>query len=136
MSMEPGTPFAAPEDLEQRWRPLGGEERAQAAVLLSDASDMLLAAYEERFGSAYAEGAHPAFDRSAASVCCAVVRRAMGVPDAFAGATQMSQGGGGYTASVSFGGALGDLYLGRSDLARLGLSGSSIRAIRPMVRDA
>ena len=129
-------PFAGVADLEARWRPLGDLEREQAAVLLADASDMLLSVYERRFGAEYEPGGHPAFDRSAASVCCAMVRRAMGVPDGFAGATQMSQGGGGYTASVSFGGALGDLYLGKSDLKRLGLSGSSIRAIRPVVRDA
>lgn len=130
-----GTVFAKLGDLEERWRPLGGEEGARAAVLLGDASDMLLAAYEERFGCAYEPDARPSFDRAAPAVCCAMVRRAMGVPDGFAGATQMSQGGGGYTASVSFGGALGDLYLGKSDLKRLGLTGSTIRAITPVVRD-
>ena len=129
-------PFAAAADLEARWRPLNGAEVERAAVLLGDASDMLLAAYEARYCEEYAPSAHPAFDRAAASVCCAMVRRAMDAPEGFAGATQMSQGGGGYTASVSFGGSLGDLYIGKSDLKRLGLAGSSIGVIRPVIRDA
>ena len=111
-------------------------DEARAAVLLGDASGMLLAAYEEFFGASYRNGEHPAVDRSAPAVCCAMVQRALNVPAGMAGATQYSQGGGGYTASVSFGGALGDLYLGKSDFKRLGLDGARMRAIAPAVRDA
>lgn len=127
-------PFAGIGDYEARYGP--PEDEARVSALLGDASDMLLAAYEERFGSPYEPGACRAFDRGAAAVCCAMAQRAVNVPRGMAGATQYSQGGGGYTASVSFGGALGDLYLGKSDLKRLGLAGSSIGSIRPVVRDA
>lgn len=131
--MDGNGPFASVEDYAARYGPPPDE--ARVTVLLGDASDMLLAAYEGRYGEARRPGAHPAFDRAAESVCCAMVRRAVRVPEGYAGATQMSQGGGGYTASVSFGGALGDLYLGKSELKRLGLDGALMRSIRPEVRD-
>lgn len=108
---------------------------ARVAVLLADATDMLLALYESHFGAAYAQRAHLAFDRAAAAVCCAMVQRALKVPDGMVGATQYSQGGGGYTASVSFGGALGDLYVGKSEMRRLGLDGATMGVIQPLVRD-
>lgn len=129
-----GESFASVEDYASRYG--ASSDAGRASVLLGDASDMLLAAYEGRFGSNYAEGRCPAFDRGAAAVCCAMVQRAIHVPDGYAGATQMSQGGGGYTASVSFGGALGDLYISKSELKRLGLDGALMRSIRPEVRDA
>lgn len=127
-------PLAAPSDYEARY----GEpaDPARLAVLLSDASDMILAAYEARYGEPWAAGARPAFDRAAPAVCCLVVNRVLNAPAALAGATQYSQGAGGYTASVTYGSALGEMYLGRTDLKRLGLSGQALRAILPEVRDA
>lgn len=132
--MDGNAPFASAGDFAARYGPPADEARVE--VLLGDASDMLLAAYEGRYGEAHRPGARPAFDRAACAVCCAMVQRAANVPEGFAGATQLSQGGGGYTASVSFGGALGDLYLGKSDIRRLGLDVASTGSIRPMVRDA
>lgn len=132
--MDGNVAFASVGDYVARYgRPV---DEARLSVLLGDASDMLLAVYEGRFGAAYVEGAHSAFDRGAAAVCCAMVQRALHVPDGYAGATQMSQGGGGYTASVSFGGALGDLYVGKSELKRLGLDGTLMRSMHQEVRDA
>lgn len=127
-------PFATTEDYSARY----GEpaDPARVAVLLADAADMLLSAYERRWGAAWVAGAHPAFDRAAAAVCCHMVNQAVSAPAALAGATQYSQGAGGYTASVTYGSALGDLWLGKSDLRRLGLDGAAIRAIYPEVRDA
>ena len=51
----------------------------RVSALLSDACDMLLTAYEGRFGC-YVEGAHQAFDRGYKAVACAVVSRAVSVP--------------------------------------------------------
>lgn len=109
-------------------------DSARAAVLLQDASNLVLAAYEERLGE-YTKGACPAFDRSAPAVCCLLVNRVLSAPAAMAGATQYSQGAGGYTASVTYGSALGEMYLGRSDLKRLGLTGQTLGALTPSERD-
>lgn len=125
--------FATVDDFKSRYGAFVADE-AQLDVLLQDASNMLLTEYERFYGTDYVAGAHPTFDRSACAVCCAMVKRIVDVPDGFAGATQYSQGAGGYTASVSFSGALGDMYLGKSDLKRLGLSGSRIGAYKPIVR--
>lgn len=106
----------------------------RVSALLSDACDMLLTAYEGRFGY-YVRGAHTAFDRGYKAVACAVVNRAMSVPDCFAGATQYSQTAGSYNASVTFANPTADLWLGKSDLKRLGLAGTRVFSIAPMVGD-
>lgn len=106
----------------------------RVSALLSDACDMLLTAYEGRWGG-YVEGAHPAFDRGYKAVACSVVSRAVSVPDCFAGATQYSQTAGSYNASVTFANPTADLWLGKSDLRRLGLAGTRIGTIAPMIGD-
>ncbi|WP_368133200.1 Gp19/Gp15/Gp42 family protein [Collinsella bouchesdurhonensis] len=109
-------------------------DSGRATALLDDASALLLSAYEGFWGEDYAEGAHAAFDRSACAVCCMVVNRVLSAPAAMLGATQYSQGAGGYTASVSYGSALGEMYLGKSDLKRLGLDVQRMRVLTPIER--
>lgn len=123
--------FASPEDYKVRY----GEpaDASRVGVLLEDASDLMLAAYEDRLGQ-YEKGACPAFDRSATSVCCLLANRVLTAPAAMAGATQYSQGAGSYTASVTYGSALGEMYLGKSDLKRLGLSGQALGSLSPIER--
>ncbi len=123
--------LATVEDYAKRYGEPGDRDRA--ALLLEDASGILLSAFEEALGD-YAEGKCAAFDRSAAAVCCLVVNRVLSAPAALAGATQYSQGAGGYTASVTYGSALGEMYLGRSDLKRLGLLGQSLASLSPIDR--
>lgn len=101
-----------------------GADVSRVEALLADATGLLLAAYERRYGETYGPGRHPAFDRSAPAVCCLVVNRVLCAPAALAGATQLSQGADGFSASVTYGSALGEMYLGRSDLRRLGLTGT------------
>ena len=126
------TPTVTVEDYAKRYGEPADPCRVDA--LLSDASDMLITAYEGRWG-AYEEGAHAAFDRSFAAVACSIVSRAVNVPDGFAGATQYSQTAGSYNASVTFANPTADLWLGKSDLRRLGLTGMQIFSIAPMVGD-
>ena len=111
------------------------EDEKRLGVLLDDASALLLSSYERFHGEAYEAGRHEDFDRSAAAVCCLVVNRVLNIPDEFSGATSLSQGGGGYSASVSFGSSLGEMYLGKSDLKRLGLVGQSMGVLKPMDGD-
>lgn len=92
-------------------------------LMLGDASAMVLGEYERYHGRAYEPGADAAFDRSAAAVCCAMVRRVLAPPAGMAGATQFTESLGDYSHSMTFGSALGDLYLGKTDLKRLGLAG-------------
>lgn len=126
--------LATLEDYSARYGGVAAADEARVTTLLADASAMLLAAYERLWGD-YFPGAHPTFDRSAAAVCCLVVNRVLNAPAALAGATQYSQGAGSYTATVTYGGSLGEMYLGKSDLKRLGLSGARIVEITPEVRD-
>lgn len=124
--------FATVEDYAGRY----GEpaDATRTGLLLGDASDLMLAAYEDRLGQ-YEEGACPAFDRAASAVCCLLVNRVLAAPAAMAGATQYSQGAGGYTASVTYGSALGEMYLGKSDLKRLGLAGQCLCSLSPLDRE-
>lgn len=123
-------PTVTAEDYASRYGAPADADRV--GVLLADASDMLMGAYERRWG-AYIQGAHPAFDRGFAAVACSIVSRAVNVPDGFQGATQYSQTAGSYNASVTFANPTADLWLGKSDLKRLGLAGMRVFSIAPMV---
>lgn len=121
--------LATIEDYAARYGEPGDADRA--AILLGDATALLLSAYEAAYGVDYEPGAHLDFDRGASAVCCQLVHRVLTAPAAMMGATQYSQGAGGYSASVTYGSALGELYMGKSDLKRLGLDGQALRAIHP-----
>lgn len=123
------TVFATIDDYKARYGTPADAERC--AVLLEDASSLLLAAYSEVFGD-YVAGTCATFDAAAKAVCCLVVNRVLTAPTAMAGATQFSQGAGGYTASVTYGSALGEMYLGKSDLKRLGLTGAIRKTLTPI----
>ena len=131
MADEVTAPLATPEDYTARYGEVTDPARLQA--LLSDATSVLLSAYEARWGEGYAPGVHQAFDRSAAAVCCLLANRVLSAPQMLTGATQYSQTAGGYNASVTYGSAMGEMYLGKTDLKRLGLYGSTIRELRPML---
>lgn len=123
-----GTVFATVDDYSARYGEPGDEKRLQ--VLLADASAYMLSAFEEVYGP-YEEGVCTAFDRNAGAVCCLLVNRVLNAPAAMAGATQYSQGAGGYTASVTFGSALGEMYLGKSVREMLGLNAQVMRSLHP-----
>ena len=124
--------FATADDYAARYGSPGDPNRV--SVLLSDASAMLLARYEARWGT-YEEGAHPEFDRAAAAVACSMVSRALNVPGGLMGATQLSQAAGAYNASVTFANPTGELWLGKSDLKRLGICGGRIGFVEAVSTD-
>lgn len=96
-------------------------DESRCAALLDDASALLESEYLARYGSEWEEGAHPAFDRGACAVACAVVSRALDVPEGFLGATQYTQTAGSYSASMTMANPTADLYLTKSDRVRLGI---------------
>lgn len=130
--MDSAKAFATVNDYAARYG--NSAEAARVEVLLGDAASMLMSAYEDFFCAPYAKGAHAAFDRSACAVSCAMVNRVLSAPAAMAGATQFSQGAGGYTASVSYGSGAGDMYLGKSEMKRLGLTAQRMSAMHPVER--
>lgn len=123
-----GTVFATVDDYAARYGAPGDEKRLE--VLLQDASAYMLSAFEEVYG-AYEEGVCEAFDRGATAACCLLVNRVLSAPAAMAGATQYSQGAGGYTASITYGSALGEIYMGKSVREMLGLDAQVMRSLRP-----
>ena len=96
-------------------------DESRCAALLDDASALLMSEYLARYGSEWEEGEHPAFDRGACAVACAVVSRALSVPDGFQGATQYTQTAGSYSASMTMANPTCDLYLTKADRTRLGI---------------
>lgn len=107
------------EDYEARYAAPADPPRC--AALLADASAMLDAEYLARYGHEWAEGESPTFDRNACAVACAVVARALNVPDGFQGATQYTQTAGSYSQSMTMANPTADLYLTKTDRLRLGL---------------
>lgn len=123
--------FASVEDYTKRYGDVADSDRVE--VILSDASDAMLNAYESSWGEAYQEGAHEQFDRSATAVCCAIAHRSLSVPAVFEGAGQYSQTAGSYNASITFSNPTGDIYLSKTELKRLGLYGQRIGAVMPIM---
>ena len=126
---EDAVQFADLKDYVNRY---GNADQEKVEVFLQDASAFLVSFYESRFGHPYEEGRHTRFDANATAVCCAMVSRVI-ASSGMQGATQMSQTGGSYSASVTFGNALGDMYITRSEKRRLGLLGIRIGSIPPEV---
>lgn len=125
------TAFATVEQYAKRYGQPGDAERC--SVLLQDASNQMLSEFEAVYGT-YEKGVCQAFDRNAEAVCCMLVNRVLKAPEAFAGATQYSQGVGGYTASITFGSAMGEMYLGKTVRVTLGLDAQVRRSMTPIER--
>lgn len=123
--------FASVEDYKKRYGDVVDSDRVE--VILSDASDAMLDAYESFWGEIYQEGTHEQFDRSATAVCCAIAHRSLSVPAGLEGANQYSQTAGSYNASVTFSNPTGDIYLSKTELKRLGLYGQRIGAVMPLM---
>lgn len=123
--------FASVKDYTKRYGDVVDNDRVE--VILSDASNAMLDAYEVFWGESYQKGAHEQFDRSATAVCCAIAHRSLSVPAGFEGASQYSQTAGSYNASITFSNPTGDIYLSKTELKRLGLYGQRIGAVMPLM---
>ena len=124
--------FATVADYAARCGPVEDVDEGRVDALLEDASAYLRGAYRRHMGTRYLAGANQTFDENVKAVCVAMVARAVNAPGAMAGITQQSQTAGPYSSSFTFANPTGDLYLGRSDLKRLGLAGCRVRSIQAM----
>ena len=119
------TPFASVEDYEARYGKVDDEERI--SKLLQDATNII--------------ARQPGFcdkDRDDTwwgvleTVACAMVHRSM-MAGSYAGLSSVSQGAGGYTASVGVYNPGGDLYLTRNEKKALGIGGARIGSVSPVI---
>lgn len=120
MGSPPCAPYATPGELAARWRSLSGSETELAGTLLDDASQII----RERVPDIEAQLIAGTVDRRTVTrIVCSMVKRAMvgGGADAV---TQQAQTVGPFAVSQSFANPLGNLYLGKDDLAALGLGRS------------
>ena len=119
------TPFATVADYEARYGKVDDEERI--SKLLQDATNII--------------ASQPGFcdkDRDETwwgvleTVACAMVHRSM-MAGSYAGLSSVSQGAGGYTASVGVYNPGGDLYLTRNERKALGIGGGRIGSVAPAI---
>lgn len=115
--------FATPEDYTAAYGAVADEKRLEA--LLLRATGYLLGKMD-----GYTAGEDEVLDLNAATVCMAMVNRALSTPAGLSGVSQYSQTAGSYTASVS----LLDQYMRPlpSELDLLGLSSGAVLSCRMM----
>lgn len=118
--------FATPEDYTAAYGAVADEKRLEA--LLLRATGYLLGKMD-----GYTAGEDEVLDLNAATVCMAMVNRALSTPAGLSGVSQYSQTAGSYTASVS----LLDQYMRPlpSELDLLGLSSGAVLSCRMMAGD-
>ena len=124
--------FATVADYEARQGTLDASDKVRCEALLEDASAAMRSRFRAFHGQAYAENINPSFDDNAKAVCVALVARSLSVPASLAGVTQYSQTTGPYSASATYSNPTGDIYIGKSDLKALGLTGTRIGSIDAM----
>ena len=121
-------PFATAEDYETRYGEV--EDEARVSALLQDATNVIASqpGFELR-------GGDDTFVGVLETVTCAMVHRSL-MSGAYAGLSNVSQGAGGYTASVAVYNPGGDLYLTRNERRALGIGGGRIGQTDPYGCDA
>lgn len=115
-------PFAIPDDLAARWRPLSVAEQATADVLLGDASAYIrveVSDVDERI-AAVPQCLDPAVPRM---IVCAMVKRAMLAPVDQGAVSAEQQTAGPFSQSLTFSNPNGDLYLTSRERKMLMASG-------------
>lgn len=126
-------PFATADDYRAQY-PDDDVADARLAALLRAAS-LRLDTDLGRFKPGYERGADVVYDEKLSVACCEMVHDAATVPGAMQGATQYSQGAGGYTASVTYSAARGRLSLTKPLRHLLGFERDGIGSIAPMTRE-
>lgn len=119
--------FATPEEYAAAYGAVADEKRLEA--LLLRATGYLLGKMD-----GYTAGVDEVLDLNAATVCMAMVNRALSTPAGLSGVSQYSQTAGSYTASVS----LLDQYMRPlpSELDLLGLSSGAVLSCRMMAGES
>ena len=112
-------PFASVQDLKDRWPGFPPGADRHATVLLEDASQLILDTVP---------GASRAPEATLRRVTCAMVRRAMNVPDNLDGISQVSQTVGGVSQSITPINGGSDLYLTKAEKAAIGAGSGRSRA--------
>ena len=118
-------PFATVDDYTDRYG--GVDDETRLATLLSDASLFL--------ASQRGLAVDPDDETQAAllaAVTCAMVHRSM-MAGSYAGFKSVSQGAGGYTASVGVYNPSGDFYLTKGEKRALGIGGARIGSVAPVI---
>ena len=119
------TPFATVADYEARYGEV--EDEARVTALLQDATNII--------------ASQPGFcDKNRdetwwgvlETVACAMVHRSM-MAGSYAGLSSVSQGAGGYTASVGVYNPGGDMFLTRNEKRALGIGGARIGSVAPAI---
>ena len=118
-------PFATVADYEARYGEVEDEKRLEA--LLADAS--LFLASQRGLVVDPDDGTQAAL---LTAVTCAMVHRSM-MAGSYAGLSSISQGAGGYTASVGVYNPSGDFYLTKGERQALGIGGARIGSVAPVI---
>ena len=119
------TPFATVEDYETRYGEV--EDEARVSALLQDATNII--ASQPGFST---DGRDETWWGVLETVACAMVHRSM-MSGSYAGLSNVSQGAGGYTASMAVYNPGGDLYLTRNERRALGIGGARIGMVAPYI---
>lgn len=119
------TPFATVDDYTDRYGEV--EDEARVSALLQDATNIIAS----QPGFAMREG-DETWMGVLETVTCAMVHRSL-MSGAYAGLSNVSQGAGGYTASVAVYNPGGDLYLTRNEKRALGIGGARIGSVAPAI---
>lgn len=120
-------PFATAEDYEARYGEV--EDAARVSALLQDATNVI--ASQPGFAMREDETWLGVLE----TVTCAMVHRSL-MSGSYAGLSNVSQGAGGYTASVAVYNPGGDLYLTRNERRALGIGGGRVGQTNPYGCDA
>lgn len=110
--------YATVQDLVARWRALNAEETTLATTALSDASVQLRRDVPDLSARILA-ATDTDLVETAKQVVCAMVRRAMDVPDGGFGATAKQETQGPFSRSLSYSNPMGDLYTTKAERRRL-----------------
>ena len=119
------TPFATVADYEARYGKV--EDEARVTALLQDATNII--ARQPGFCD---KNRDDTWWGVLETVACAMVHRSM-MAGSYAGLSSVSQGAGGYTASVGVYNPGGDLYLTRNEKRALGIGGARIGSVAPAI---
>lgn len=119
--------YATVSDIESRYSELTTEQESRASVLLDDAAVIINA----RLGT---ETPDQSLEPALKVVSCAMVNRALaaGAADAY-GVSNATYTMGPFSQSATFSNPSGDLYLTSGELKLLGIGGSYLTNVRPVI---